>query len=89
VDLGARNYDLLLHLAPLQTIDKIVSSVPLVGYLLTGRERTLAALSYQVKGPWSDPSVTGVSPAEKESAGMEGFLNRLKEMQWKDLLPWR
>jgi uncharacterized protein YhdP len=89
VDLGARNYDLLLHLAPLQTIDKIVSSVPLVGYLLTGRERTLTSLSYRVKGPWSDPAVAGISNQEKDSAGLEGFFHRLKEMQWKDLLPWR
>jgi uncharacterized protein YhdP len=88
VDLGTQTYDLLLRLSPLQTIDKIVSSVPLVGYLLTGRDRILTALAYHVTGPWSDPQVAGLSD-EEEDRGVEGFFQRLKEMQWKDLLPWR
>ncbi|HKL78754.1 MAG TPA: AsmA-like C-terminal region-containing protein, partial [Gammaproteobacteria bacterium] len=89
ISLGRRRYDLILHLAPLQTIDQIVSAVPLVGYLLTGRERTLTALSYKVVGPWAEPEVSGLGEGDGEPGGVEGFFRRVKEMQWKDLLPWR
>ncbi|KPV41370.1 hypothetical protein AN478_01955 [Thiohalorhabdus denitrificans] len=88
VDLGARTYDLGLHLQPLQTLDRVVSAVPLVGYLLTGREKAFATLDYRVEGPWDDPQVGAVNPSEQPDF-MEVLLDRIKRMQWEDLAPWR
>ncbi|MFP4561235.1 MAG: YhdP family protein [Thiohalorhabdus sp.] len=88
VNLGDRTYDLGLHLQPLQTVDRVVSAVPLVGYLLTGREKAFATLDYRVEGPWDDPRVGAVNPSEGPDF-MEVLLDRIKEMQWEDLAPWR
>jgi uncharacterized protein YhdP len=88
LDLDARTYDLLLHLQPLQTVDRIVSAVPLLGYLLTGDDKAIMALDYRVRGPWADPEVAAVAAADKENF-MEALIRRIKEMQWRDILPWR
>ncbi|HKJ72274.1 MAG TPA: AsmA-like C-terminal domain-containing protein, partial [Gammaproteobacteria bacterium] len=88
VDLGDRTYDLLLRIQPLQTIDRIISAVPVLGYLLTGDAKTVMALDYSIQGPWSDPEVTALT-GEAEENPVETLIRRLKEMQWKDVLPWR
>ncbi|MFA9459287.1 YhdP family protein [Thiohalorhabdus methylotrophus] len=88
LDLGARTYDLTMHLHPLQTLDKLVSAVPLLGYLLTGKDKAFASLDYRVRGPWEEPRVTAVNPSDQPDF-MEVLVERLKKMQWKDLAPWR
>ncbi|MEF8792261.1 YhdP family phospholipid transporter [Thiohalorhabdus sp.] len=87
LDLDARTYDLLLQVQPLQTVDRIISAVPVLGYLLAGESRTVMALGYRVKGPWADPEVTPLTGAEQENP-VETLLRRLKEMEWQDVLPW-
>lgn len=88
IDLQARSYDLLLRIQPLQTVDRIISAVPVLGYLLTGDGKTVMALDYRVEGPWSDPQVRPLTDAEEENP-VETFFRRLKEMEWEDVLPWR
>jgi len=50
-DLGAQ---------PFVTIDSLLSKVPLVGYILTGKERALLVYYFKVRGPVTDPEVTYV-----------------------------
>lgn len=88
LDLGARTYDLDVHVQPLQTLDKLVAAVPLVGYLLTGEKKTFATLDYHVVGPWSEPKVAGTDPGG-EPDFMEVLVDRIRNMEWKDLAPWR
>jgi len=88
LDLAARNYDLIMQIQPLQTVDQIISAVPIVGYLIGGESKTVMALDYRVRGPWSDPDVTALSAEEQENP-MDTLLRRLREMEWKDVLPWR
>jgi|GEM_PF-3679691 len=88
VDLGSRTYDLLFRVQPLQTVDKVVSAVPILGYLLTGDSRTIMALDYRVRGPWAAPVVTATTEDERENP-VETLFRRLREMQWEDIVPWR
>ncbi len=89
LDLGARTYDLHIQLQPLQTVDRIVAAVPLLGYLLTGEEKTFLSLEYFVVGPWADPRIRGLSTEEEETDFMDTLIRRIREMEWEDLLPWR
>ncbi|HKJ87360.1 MAG TPA: AsmA-like C-terminal region-containing protein, partial [Gammaproteobacteria bacterium] len=88
LDLRARTYDLTLRLQPLQTLDQLISAVPLVGYLLTGDEKVLASLEYRVEGPWSKPRVAAVNPSDRPSF-LETLGRRIEKMRWEDLAPWR
>ena len=88
LDLGRRRYDLVVRVQPLQTVDRIVSAVPILGYLLAGDAKTVMALDYRVSGPWADPEVAPLSEAEEENP-VETLIRRLREMEWQDILPWR
>lgn len=88
LDLGRRRYDLVVRVQPLQTVDRIVSAVPIFGYLLAGDAKTVMALDYRVIGPWADPQVAPLSEAEEENP-LETLIRRLREMEWQDILPWR
>ena len=64
---------------PLVTIDKVISSIPLVGGVLTGKERSLIASYYEVRGKLGDPEVKLV-PFESLAAGIVGIFKRLIEL---------
>jgi hypothetical protein len=68
--------DLTVGVKPLQTVDKVVSKIPLVGWVLTGKDKTLLTAWYEVKGSWSDPQITGI-PISSLSRGVLGIFQRL------------
>ncbi len=88
IDLADRAYDLGLYFYPLQTLDRVVAAVPVLGYLLTGEEKSLVGLRLYVVGPWSDPVVVGSNP-QREKSVLEILVERIGEMHLEDLLPWR
>jgi hypothetical protein len=75
-DLGTFGTDLTILIAPLKTIDAIITKVPLIGRIIGGENATLVTIPVGVKGPISDPSVMVLSP---EAIG-EGFLLRAREI---------
>ena len=42
---------------PLQTVDKVVSHIPIVGWILTGKDKTLITAYFEAKGKVEDPQV--------------------------------
>jgi uncharacterized protein YhdP len=88
LDLGRRRYDLHIRAQPLQTIDQVVAAIPLFGYLITGKDKAFTDLRYHVTGPWSDPQVQAPI-REKEQGFWSTFYERIRRMQWRDLVPWR
>ncbi|MDA8165504.1 MAG: AsmA-like C-terminal domain-containing protein [Desulfobacteraceae bacterium] len=75
LDLGTYQADLTVLIAPFKTIDAIISRVPLLGRLLTGRNATLLAIPVGVTGSIADPAVTVLSP---QAVG-ESLLSMVKE----------
>jgi hypothetical protein len=71
VDVPARSLDLTLLVAPLKTVDTVVSRIPILGGVLGG---TLVSVPVKVSGPLASPSVTPLSP----SAIGQGLLNVMK-----------
>ncbi|MGY9054150.1 MAG: hypothetical protein ACKVGZ_00825, partial [Alphaproteobacteria bacterium] len=56
VDLPTQKMDLRGAVVPIYVFNRLLSSVPIVGDILTGGDG-LFAVSYTVKGPLSDPKI--------------------------------
>jgi uncharacterized protein YhdP len=78
-----KTLDLTVAVAPLKTVDFIVSKIPLVNYILGG---TLVSVPMSVKGDWGDPKVTGLS-ASGVGAGLLGIIERTVSLPVKLVEP--
>ncbi len=76
VKLGAKEVDALLGVKPLKTVDKIVTNIPLAGWILAGEEKALVTAHFELKGPLSAPEVTAV-PITSVSEKVVGILRRI------------
>jgi len=61
---------------PLGTLDFLISSLPVAGYLLTGDQKALYVEYFKVNGPLSDPKVEHMA-LKSLGNGTVGFLSRL------------
>jgi hypothetical protein len=60
VDFSARRLDLTLLVAPLASVDTVVSRIPILGGILGG---SLVSVPVKVSGDFANPSVTPLSPS--------------------------
>ena len=60
IDVLAGTIDVTLLAAPLKTVDKVVSRIPILGGIVGG---SLLTIPVKVKGPLRDPSVTPLDPS--------------------------
>jgi uncharacterized protein YhdP len=67
--------DLLLVVKPLGTIDKVVSNLPIAGWILGGKERALITAQFKVTGPAEQPEVEAI-PISAISKGVLGIFQR-------------
>ncbi len=58
-DIVRQEIDLLCAVQPLQTLSMIISRIPVIGWLLTGGNKSFLVTYYEAKGHWNDPTVTG------------------------------
>ena len=75
-DLNTGVLDAELGILPFVTIDTVISSIPIVGYLLTGDEKALYADYFKVQGPISNPEVNYIA-LKSMSNGTVGFFKRM------------
>jgi uncharacterized protein YhdP len=59
-DLVRKEIDLTIGVQPLQTVGKIVSRIPIIGWILTGGGKRLFVVYFDAKGPWDDPKVSTI-----------------------------
>lgn len=81
-DIVKEELDLTLGAQPLQTVDKIVNRIPIVGWLLTGKEKDLLTAYFEAKGKWSDPQVSAI-PVKSMSKGILNIFIRAFELPVK------
>lgn len=67
---------------PLQTVDKIVNKIPIVGWLLTGKDKDLLTAYFEAKGKWSDPQVSAI-PVKSMGKGLLNIFVRTFELPVK------
>ncbi len=76
IDLPNSSINGVLAMHPLVTIDKIVSNIPLAGYIITGRNESTASIYFAVEGPLKDAEVS-LLPVKSVEEGVLGILERL------------
>ncbi|UFS68689.1 AsmA-like C-terminal domain-containing protein [Geomonas sp. RF6] len=79
VDMVRDELDLTVGVQPLQTVDKIVSRIPVVGWVLTGKDRTLVTTYFEAKGKIDNPQVTAV-PVKSLAKGVFNIFKRMFEL---------
>ncbi len=75
LDLQADEFDLVVLVAPLKTVDAIVKFTPIISTWLEG---TLVSIPVRVSGPFEDPSITPMSPSAVGSSILNLLKNTIK-----------
>ncbi|MDD5286169.1 MAG: AsmA-like C-terminal domain-containing protein [Desulfuromonadaceae bacterium] len=81
-DIVKEELNFTLGVQPLQTVDKIVNRIPVVGWLLTGKERDFLTAYFEAKGKWSDPKVSAI-PVKSVGKGIFNIFRRVFELPVK------
>jgi hypothetical protein len=78
IDLGKNLIDSRIGIHPLVTIDTIISSVPVMGYILTGKDKAFITYFYAVNGNLDDPKIEAI-PLKSIEEPSWGVIKRLLE----------
>ncbi|HYA13191.1 MAG TPA: AsmA-like C-terminal region-containing protein [Syntrophales bacterium] len=81
-DIINEELDLNIGIQPLQTVDKIVSSIPVVGWILTSDTKGLITLYFEAKGKWNDPAVNAI-PVKSMARGVFDIFKKLFQLPAK------
>jgi len=76
IDTAASTIYATLALHPFVTIDKIISNIPLAGWIITGERESTVSLYFELEGPLKDPDVMPL-PVESMTENIFGILQRL------------
>jgi uncharacterized protein YhdP len=76
IDLANEELDLVLGVKPFRTVDKIITRIPIAGWLLTGEEKALITAHFEIKGPSGDPVVRPI-PVTSVSEKVIGIFKRV------------
>ncbi len=78
VDLGKHQIDARIGVHPLVTVDTVLSKIPIVGYILTGKDKAFLSYVYEVTGDLNDPKIEAV-PVKGLGENFFGIIKRLLE----------
>ncbi len=76
------NLDLTLGIQPLQTVDKVVSHIPIVGWILTGKDKSLITTYFEIKGKSANPQVSAI-PVKYLGRGVLDIFKRVFQLPAK------
>jgi len=79
VNLSKNEINATIGAQPLQTIDKVVNRIPIVGWILTGKDRSLITTYFEAKGKLDDPSVNAI-PVKSMAKGVLQIFRRIFEL---------
>ncbi|HKK01051.1 MAG TPA: AsmA-like C-terminal domain-containing protein, partial [Desulfuromonadales bacterium] len=78
-DLRNGRLDYVMGVKPLRTVDKIVTKIPIAGWLLTGKEKALITAQFEIKGTDKKPKVTAI-PITSVSDKVFGIFKRILKL---------
>lgn len=81
-DLVKEELKLTIGVQPLQTVDKVVNRIPIVGWLLTGKDKSFLTAYFEARGNWSDPKVSAI-PVKSMGKGTLNVFRRVFELPVK------
>ncbi|HBA88441.1 MAG TPA: AsmA family protein [Geobacter sp.] len=79
LDMVKNELDMTIGVQPLQTVDKVVSKIPIVGWIVTGPDRSLITTYFEAKGRVEDPQVTAI-PFKSLAKGVFNIFKRVFEL---------
>lgn len=82
VDIVKELLDLTIGVQPLQTVDKVVNRIPIVGWILTGKDKNVISSYFEAKGSWNDPKVSAV-PVKSIARGVFDIFKRVFQLPAK------
>lgn len=81
-DMVRDRLDLLVVVKPLGTVDKVVTSLPVAGWILGGDQKALITAQFKVTGSGAKPKVEAI-PISSMSKGILGFFQRTLSLPLK------
>ena len=82
IDFIKKELDNIVGVHPLLTVDKIVSRIPVAGWLVTNEKGNLITVHFKVDGTWDNPSVRPI-PAQSLAKGTLDIFRRLFQLPEK------
>jgi uncharacterized protein YhdP len=82
VDLVKNEVDATIGVQPLQTVGKVVNRLPVVGWILTGENKTFLTTYFEAKGKLEDPQVKAI-PVKSMAKGVFNIFKRVFELPGK------
>ncbi|AJE03957.1 YhdP family protein [Geobacter pickeringii] len=82
IDLFREEIDATVGVQPLQTVDKVVNRIPIVGWILTGKDKNFITTYFEAKGKWDDPVVTAI-PVKSMARGVFDIFKRVFQLPAK------
>ncbi len=76
LDLAHHRVDAVMGVKPLRTVDKIITNIPLAGWVLAGDEKALITAHFSINGPTGDPEVRPI-PITSVSGKVLGIFRRV------------
>ena len=76
------NLDFTVGIQPLQTVDKVISHIPIVGWILTGKEKAFITTYFEIKGKSTAPKVSAI-PVTSIGKGVLGIFKRVFQLPAK------
>ena len=86
LNFARKEINLLVGVQPLETVGKLLGSIPIAGKILTGENKSITVSYFQVSGPYADASVKPV-PVESLSQGVKALINRFYNLPQEILNP--
>ncbi len=71
--------DMKIGVMPFRTIDRLATSIPVFGEVLTGENKALLGLYFTAEGPVGGPDVKAI-PLQSIAGGIGGLLKRILEL---------
>lgn len=82
LDLVRNEVDMTIGAQPLQTVDKVVNRLPIVGWILTGDNKAFLTAYFEAKGKLDDPSVKAI-PVKSMGKGVFNIFKRVFQLPAK------
>lgn len=86
IDAVNSTIDGYLAMHPFVTIDKIISRVPVAGWIITGEKKSAISMYFSIEGPLKDPK-TEPAPVVSIGKNIYDVLERLVETPFELLIP--
>jgi uncharacterized protein YhdP len=82
IDILKKEIDCIAAVHPLQTVDRIVTKIPVAGWLLTDEKGKLVTVHFEIDGKWDAPNVSPI-PAQSISKGTLDIFRRFFQLPEK------